>query len=394
MNIFGTSERLPALIEATRRFVDEACIPREDAVHEHDVAALDRTLAELRPLARAAGLYTPQLPAELGGLGLSWRDRAALLEEAGRSYLAPGAMNCAPPDQPNMINLLNTGTPEQQRRYLAPLVAGEIRSCFAMTEPAPGAGSDPSMLRTTAERRGERWVIDGHKWYISGAIGAAFAIVLARTGRGASLFIVDADNPGFKIERNIATTGGFGIGGHAEIRFEQCEVGDEALLGEPDRGFEYAQMRLEPARLSHCMRYIGRARRALDIAQAYVLQRESFGHRLAELQQIQAMVADSQIDLHAARLMTWHCAALLDAGTPIKTESAMTKVFVSEAVNRVADRAAQMMGALGMSHDTRVAHILAELRPFRIYDGASELHRATLGRRALREFEKRAESVR
>ena len=154
MNIFGTSPGLPALIDAMRGFVDVHCIPRELAAHEHDVQALDETLAELRPLARAAGLYAPQLSPAQGGLGLSWRDRAALLEEAGRSYLAPAAMNCAPPDQPNMINLLNAGTPQQQRRYLDPLVAGQIRSCFAMTEPAPGAGSDPSMLRTTATRRG------------------------------------------------------------------------------------------------------------------------------------------------------------------------------------------------------------------------------------------------
>jgi acyl-CoA dehydrogenase len=387
-NLFGTSERLPALLVQMRRFVDDECIPRERSAHAHDVASLDAVLAELRPVARRMGLYAPQLPEHYGGLALSWRDRAALLEEAGRSYLAPGAMNCAPPDQPNMINLLHSGTPAQQQRYLVPLAAGEQRSCFAMTEPAPGAGSDPSMLRTSASRVGGRWRIDGHKWFISGGVGAAFAIVLARTDSGPTLFLVDADNPGFKVLRNIAAIGAYQVGGHAEIELRDCEVGYDAVLGEVGRGFEYAQARLEPARLSHCMRYIGRARRALDIAQHYVLQRQSFGQRLAELQQIQAMVADSQIDLHAARLMTWHCAALLDAGQPVKDESAMTKVFVSEAVNRVADRAAQMMGALGMSEDTVVAHIVQELRPFRIYDGASELHRASLGRRLLRAAEK------
>ncbi|MDQ2734037.1 MAG: acyl-CoA dehydrogenase family protein [Pseudomonadota bacterium] len=382
--LFGTSERLPELLEQTRRFVDDECIPREKSEHAHDVAALDATLTELRPIAQRMGVYAPQLPPEHGGLALSWRDRAAFLEEAGRSYLAPGAMNCAPPDQPNMINLLANGTAEQQRRYLVPLAAGEIRSCFAMTEPAPGAGSDPSMLRTTATRRGDRWVIDGRKWFISGGVGAAFAIVLARTERGATLFIVDADRPGYRVVRNIASIDTYQVGGHAEIELAGCDVGDDAVLGEVGRGFEYAQVRLEPARLSHCMRFIGRARRALEIAERYVLERESFGQRLADLQQIQAMVADSRIDLHAARLMTWHCAARLDAGLSVKDESSMTKVFVSEAVNRVADRAAQMMGALGMSDDTVVANIVRELRPFRIYDGASELHRATLGRRFLR----------
>ncbi|MDQ6681314.1 MAG: acyl-CoA dehydrogenase [Pseudomonadota bacterium] len=392
-SLFGTSERLPDLLAQVRHFVEAFCIPREHNDHAHDVAALDAALAELRPVARRLGVYAPQLPLALGGLALSWRDRAALLEEAGRSYLAPGAMNCAPPDQPNMINLLRDGTPAQQQRYLLPLAAGEQRSCFAMTEPAPGAGSDPSMLRTSATRRNDRWVIDGHKWFISGAIGAAFAIVLARADAGPTLFIVDATNPGFRVVRNVAAIGAYAIGGHAEIRFVDCEVDDEAVLGEVGRGFAYAQTRLEPARLSHCMRYIGRARRALEIAEAYVLQRESFGQRLSELQQIQAMVADSHIDLHASRLLTWHCAARLDAGKSVKDESAMTKVFVSEAVNRVADRAAQMMGALGMSEDTVVSHIVRELRPFRIYDGASELHRATLGRRFLRSAASNAEAM-
>jgi len=383
-NLFGFSEQLPDLRERVRRFVQEEAIPRERPELAHDVAALDAVIAELRGKARAVGIYAPQLPPELGGLGLSWRDRSAILEEAGRSFLGAGALNCAPPDQPNMINLLHDGTPAQKAKYLVPVARGEIRSCFAMTEPDPGAGSDPGMLRTTAERRGDRWVINGRKWFISGAVGAAFAIVLARTGDGATLFLVDADNPGYRLVRNIASIDGFQIGGHGEIAFEECVVADDAILGEPGKGFEYAQIRLEPARLSHCMRFIGRAARAIEIAEDYAVRRASFGQRLADLQQIQAMVADSHIDLHAARLMTWHCAAKLDAGEPVKDESAMTKVFVSEAVCRVADRAAQIMGALGMSEDAPVSLILRELRPFRIYDGASEVHRATLARRIFR----------
>lgn len=384
-NPFALSDRMLALRERVRGFVEREAIPRERAALAHDVQALDAVMAELRPLARAAGIYAPQLPVELGGLGLNWRERAVVLEEAGRSFLAPGAMNCAPPDQPNMINLVQHGTPAQQARYLEPLVRGDIRSCFAMTEPAPGAGSDPSMLQTRARRRsGGGWVIDGHKWFISGAVGAAFAIVLAQTDEGATTFIVDAANPGYRLVRNIPSLGAFQIGGHGEIRLEGCEVGDDAVLGEVGQGLAYAQLRLEPARLSHCMRFIGRAARAMGIAQDYVNQRNSFGQRLAEQQQIQAMVADSHIDLHACRLMTWHAAALMDAGEPVKHESAMTKVFVSEAVFRVADRAAQMMGALGMSEDTPVGLIFNELRPFRIYDGATELHRATLARRILK----------
>jgi len=371
------------LCARVRRFVEEVAIPAESPAIARDVTALDRCVARLRVQAREAGLYAPQLPREWGGLGLGWRALAQVLEEAGRGFLGPAALNCAAPDQPNMLTLLRLGTPAQLERFLGPLVRGERRACFAMTEPAPGAGSDPSMLRTHAERRSARWVLNGHKQFISGGVGADFALVLARTDTGATLFLVPADTPGYRVVRDIGMVTGYQIGGHAEIVLQDCEVGDEAVLGEPGRGLEYAQLRLEPARLSHCMRYIGRARRALETAQSYVAQRDSFGSRLADLQQIQAMVADSHIDLYAARLMTLDCADRMDAGLSVKQHSAMAKVFVSEAVNRVADRAVQMMGASGLSDDTPVAMVWQEMRPFRIYDGANELHRATLARRLL-----------
>ena len=383
--VFGHSQALLDMRDRLRDFVDREAIPREHAELAHDVEKLDHVARLLREKAKAAGLYAPQLPTSHGGLGLSWKERAVILEEAGRCFLGPLAINCAPPDQPNMINLMLHGTQEQRDRYLDPLIRGDIRSCFAMTEPAPGAGSDPSMLKTTARRRPGGWIIDGRKWFISGAVGAAFAIVLAQTEAGATMFIVEAGNPGYRVLRNIASIDGFQIGGHGEIELTHCDVSDDAVLGEIGKGFAYAQQRLEPARLSHCMRFIGRASRAMSIAQDYARTRSSFGSPLAELQQIQAMVADSHIDLHAARLMTWHAAAKMDAGESVKHESAMTKVFVSEAVCRVADRAAQIMGALGMSEDTPVSLILRELRPFRIYDGASELHRATLARRIFKE---------
>ncbi|MGE8626790.1 acyl-CoA dehydrogenase family protein [Achromobacter denitrificans] len=376
-------DRVQDLCERVRRFVDEVAIPAESPAIARDVAALDRSVARLRVQARDAGLYAPQLPEQWGGLGLDWRGLARVLEEAGRGFLGPAALNCAAPDQPNMLTLLRLGSPAQQARYLAPLVRGEQRACFAMTEPAPGAGSDPSMLRTRAARRGKRWVLDGHKQFISGGVGADFALVLARAEEGVTLFLVPADTPGYRVVRDIGMVTGYQIGGHAEILLDGCEVGDDAVLGEPGRGLEYAQLRLEPARLSHCMRYIGRARRALETAQAYVARRDSFGARLADLQQIQAMVADSHIDLHASRLMTLDCASRMDAGLSVKQHSAMAKVFVSEAVNRVADRAVQMMGASGLSDDTPVAMVWQEMRPFRIYDGANELHRATLARRLL-----------
>ncbi|KRB10712.1 acyl-CoA dehydrogenase family protein [Achromobacter mucicolens] len=376
-------DALPDLCARVRRFVDEVAIPAESPAIARDVAALDRCVAQLRARAKEAGLYAPQLPVQWGGLGLGWRALAEVLEEAGRSFLGPAALNCAAPDQPNMLTLLRLGNAAQQERFLAPLVRGEQRACFAMTEPAPGAGSDPSMLRTRAEQRGSRWVLNGHKQFISGGVGADFALVLARGETGATFFLVPADTPGYRVVRDIGMVTGYQIGGHAEILLQDCEVGDDAVLGEPGQGLAHAQLRLEPARLSHCMRYIGRARRALETAQAYVAQRESFGARLADLQQVQAMIADSHIDLHASRLMTLDCAARMDAGLPVKQHSAMTKVFVSDAVNRVADRAVQMMGALGLSDDTPVSMIWQEMRPFRIYDGANELHRATLARRLM-----------
>lgn len=374
---------LQDLCARVRQFVDDIAIPAESPAIARDVAALDRVVASLRDQARQAGLYAPQLPVEWGGLGLGWHALAHVLEEAGRGFLGPAALNCAAPDQPNMLTLLRLGTPAQQERYLRPLVRAQQRACFAMTEPAPGAGSDPSMLRTRAERRGQRWVLNGHKQFISGGVGADFALVLAQTDVGVTLFVVPADTPGYRVVRDIGMVTGYQIGGHAEIELDGCDVGDDAVLGEPGRGLEYAQLRLEPARLSHCMRYIGRSRRALETAQAYVTQRKSFGARLADLQQIQAMVADSHIDLHASRLMTLDCAQRMDQELSVKQHSAMTKVFVSEAVNRVADRAVQMMGATGLSDDTPVAMVWQEMRPFRIYDGANELHRATLARRLL-----------
>ena len=281
--VFGHSQALLDMRDRLREFVDREAIPREHAELAHDVEKLDHVARLLREKAKAAGLYAPQLPTSHGGLGLSWKERAVILEEAGRSFLGPLAINCAPPDQPNMINLMLHGTAEQRARYLEPLIRGDIRSCFAMTEPAPGAGSDPSMLKTTARRKPGGWIIDGRKWFISGAVGAAFAIVLAQTDAGATMFIVEAGNPGYRVLRNIASIDGFQIGGHGEIEFAGCEVNDDAVLGEIGKGFAYAQQRLEPARISHCMRFIGRASRAMSIAQTYANTRTSFGSPLADL---------------------------------------------------------------------------------------------------------------
>ncbi|MGD9942322.1 MAG: acyl-CoA dehydrogenase family protein [Burkholderiaceae bacterium] len=375
------AEQLDALCARVRSFIDDCVIPREDMSRGHDVEWLDAVTGELRVEAAARGLVAPQLPREAGGLGLCWEDCARVFEECGRSFLGAGALGCAAPDQPNIDTLMHLAAPSQRDRWLAPLMAGEIRSAFAMTEPAPGVGSDPRMISTCARRDGDDWVLDGHKWFASGAVGAAFAIVVARADEGPSWFIVDTANPGWQLVRDIPSIDNFAPGGHGEVRLVQCRLPADALIGEAGKGFDYAQLRLEGARLFHCMRGIGLASRAIEIAQDYAVRRESFGARLSEHQQIQAMVADAHIDLYACRLMTADVARRLDAGESIRHTSSMAKVFVSEALNRVADRACQMTGALGMCEDQPLAMIAKRLRPFRIYDGASEVHRAAIGKR-------------
>lgn len=376
---------LEELLGRVRSFVDSEVIPREQQDLWAHPDRLDEVRRELQAIARERGIYLPHLPVELGGLGLNWRDTAAVLEEAGRSLLGPRSLNAAAPDDGNMRTLNHLATPAQREKYLLPLMAGEARSCFAMTEPAPGAGSDPGLLRTSAERRGGRWVINGRKWFITGADGAAFAIVLARTPGGATMFLVDASHPGYRLGRAIPTIDSFSPGGHSELEFVDCEVGDDAVLGEVDRGFEHAQYRLAPARLTHCMRWLGAAVRATEIAQRYVTQRESFGRKLSEHQAVQTLIADSHIDVLAARAMIAHAAARLDALPPtkVKHESSMTKVFVSEAVHRVIDRAVQVCGGWGTTEESMLAHLYRDARPFRIYDGANEVHRASIARRVL-----------
>ena len=381
---FSPRPGIEALVTQVRSFVDEVVIPREA-----DVAAepgrLETIRAELQQAARAAGVFAPRVPVEYGGLGLDWRDSALVFEAAGRSLLGPQALNCAAPDEGNMHLLHAVGSAEQQARYYAPLARGQVRSCFAMTEPAPGAGSDPSMLLTRAVRDGNEWVIDGDKWFISGAQGAAFAICMARTEAGPTMFLVDAGNPGFQILALTPTLDHAFPGGHCEVRFAGCRVGDDAVLGEVGQGYEYAQFRLGPGRLTHCMRWLGIAGRALDIAMDYVNRRDSFGKRLAQHQEMQRLVAESAIEMHASRLMIWQAAWCLDRGEQALHETSMAKVFVAEAVGRIVDRAVQMCGARGISEHLPLANFYREIRGFRIYDGATEVHRASIGIRLLRQ---------
>jgi acyl-CoA dehydrogenase len=387
---FSPTTEQQSIADRIARFLKDEVIPREpDELYRPD-GIRQSTIDALRERARSAGVYAPQLPTEWGGLGLDWRGVALALEEAGVSLLGPLALNCAAPDEGNMHLLEKIARPDQRERYLRPLAEGRARSSFAMTEPAPGAGSDPTMLLTRATRDGDGWVLDGRKWYITGADGAAFAIVMARTSddpdqrRGATMFMVDAGTPGFEIVRRIGSLDHTFVGGHCEVAFERCRVSGDAVLGEVDRGFDYAQVRLAPARLTHCMRWLGAARRALEIAAGYAAGRRSGGRPLGDHQMVQAQLADSAIELHAARLMIWHAAWMLDQGDPAREESSMAKVFVAETVGRVVDRAMQVCGSLGVSDDLPLGLLYRELRPFRIYDGPSEVHRAAIARRLLR----------
>jgi acyl-CoA dehydrogenase len=386
----------PNVTEIARRtsaFVREVALPAEHRYGGTLHDAPDELRSALQQAAREAGVFAPHVPERFGGLGLDLRGQAIVFEEAGYSLFGPLALNAAAPDEGNMHLLEVVGSALQQDRYLEPLARGEIRSCFAMTEPSPGAGSDPNQLRTMATRVNGRWRIDGRKWFITGARGAQLLICMARTSGsseagGATMFLVDGGNPGVEIVRDIPSLDEGLFAGHCEVSFDNCLVDEAAVLGEVDRGFHYAQIRLGPARLTHCMRWLGLARRARDLALVQAVERKAFGSRLAELGMIQQMLADTEIDLAASRGLIWHAAWKLDRGDRAAQETSIAKTFVAEAVGRIVDRSVQICGALGISEDLPLSRYLREVRPFRIYDGPSEVHRWSIARRAVREVDK------
>jgi acyl-CoA dehydrogenase len=381
----------PAVEDLTARtaaFVRDVVIPVEE---EHKGVTSDESVrAELQDAARKAGVFAPHVSPEYGGHGLDMRGRAPVFEEAGYSLLGPLALNIAAPDEGNMHMLEIIANDEQKKRYLRPLATGEVRSCFAMTEPAPGAGSDPDALTTRAERVPGGWRIDGRKWFITGADGAAFTICMARTSGapggsgGATMFLVDADNPGMKLVRHIDSLDESLFGGHMEMLFDGCVVPEDAVLGEVDEGFRYAQVRLGPARMTHCMRWLGIARRAQDIAVTRAANREIFGSRLADLGMIQQMIADNEIDIAATRGLVLRACWELDQGRSAAQSTSIAKTFSAEAIWRVVDRSLQICGSLGVSGDVLLGRFLREVRPFRIYDGSSETHRWAIARRVVR----------
>lgn len=381
------------LVAATRKLVGTEVLPIDDAFDgDVDAAGGEGLRERLQRSAAAAGLLTPHGPVEFGGLALSMTERAPVFEEAGYSLFGPLALNVNAPDEGNVHLLDHVATGAQRERYLAPLVRGEWRSAFAMTEPAPGAGADPSALATRARRVEGGWLVNGRKHFITGADGAGFYIIMARTSGepgdsgGATMLLAPADRDGIEVVRHLVTMDKSMLGGHCEVAFTDVYVPDEDVLGEVDEGFRYAQVRLGPARMTHVMRWTGAARRAHEVAVSYAADRRMFGSRLADLGMAQQLIADNEIDLAATRALLREACAELDAGERAAKATSIAKTFAAEALGRVVDRATQLCGGLGVSSDLPVAKIARELRPFRIYDGPSEVHRWSIAKRAVREL--------
>ncbi len=377
----ATARDIAGKVEA---FVREVVIPYETDPRRDSHGPSEALVIDLRDKARAAGVLTPHILPD--GRHLSQRETALVLRASGISPLGPLAVNTAAPDEGNIFLLGKVATPSQKERFLDPLIGGHARSAFFMSEPDGGAGSDPSMMKTTARIEGNQWVINGRKTFITGAQGAKIGIIMAKSDDGACMFLVNLPDPAIRIVRVIDTIDSAMPGGHAEIAIEDLRLPPEQMLGQSGEGFRLAQVRLSPARLSHCMRWTGAARRAHEIATDYACRRQAFGKPLVDHEGVGFMLAENIIDLQQAELMTDWCADILDGGDAGTAESSMAKVAVSEALYRVADRCVQVMGGMGVSGDTIVEQVFRELRAFRIYDGPTEVHKWSLAKTIKRDW--------
>jgi len=381
---FTPSAEIAALERRIRDFVAAEILPLESdpaSFDKHENIALP-LLERLRGKVKAAGLWAPQMPRELGGLGLNVSGMAVCYEAMGRSIFGPAAFNCAAPDDGNMILLAKIASAQQKQRWLAPIVEGRLRSAFAMTEPMPGAGSDPSVMRTRAVKQGARWIIEGRKWFITGAGVAQHFILIARTSddarKGLTAFLFDRDQPGWRIQRRIPIMGPEEHGGHCELVFDGLEIPDEdRLLGVGD-GLKVTQIRLGTARLTHCMRWLGLSKRALEIAGAYVAERQAFGTALKDHESVQMMLGAAAMEIQIGRLLTMHAAWTLDQTGKARKEVSMAKVAVADVLHKSVDTAIQLCGAKGYSKDTILEWIYRYARQARLVDGASEVHRMVL----------------
>ncbi|HVX91844.1 MAG TPA: acyl-CoA dehydrogenase family protein [Xanthobacteraceae bacterium] len=383
---FTLTPQIEDVRRRTRAFVEEQVLPLErDRANydEHENLRLDLVRA-LNDKAKAAGLWAPQSPKRFGGMELPVVGWAAMYEEANRSIFGPLAFNCAAPDDGNMNVLARVGTPAQQEKWLRPIVDGAVRSSFAMTEPAPGGGSDPGMIMTRAERKGGKWIVHGRKWFITGAGVAAHFILVARTSddprRGLTAFLFHRDQPGWRIVRRIPIMGPEEHGGHCELAFDGLEVADDDVLMGVGDGLKVAQIRLGPARLTHCMRWLGLARRCVEIAQDYVANREGFGVRLADRESVQIKLGEVAQRIQIGRLLTMHAAWMVDRGERARKEISMAKIHVADTLHAAADVGIQLNGARGYSKDTVLEWIYRYARAARLVDGASEVHHMVLAR--------------
>jgi acyl-CoA dehydrogenase len=386
-------EPIHARREQVRAFMEEHVYPNEPRLLAEDAAA-DALVSELRQKAKDAGLWAPHLPPEAGGSGSGFIEYAYLNEEIGRSFIAQLVFGCQAPDAGNGEILHMFGTPEQKERFLEPLVAGEARSFFGMTEPEV-AGSDPTLLQGRAERDGDEWVINAHKWFSSGADEARFGVVMvvtepeAEPHRRASMILVPTDVPGYELVRRVSVMGheGRGWGTHCETRFTDVRVPVSNTLGAPGDGFRIAQKRLGPGRIHHVMRWLGQMQRAFELMCSYSLERQAFGGALASKQTVQNWIAESAAEIQACRLMTLQAAHRLDEGDEARVEISLIKFYAARVLGDVIDRAVQVHGGLGLTDDTPLALMWRMARGGRIYDGADEVHKMVVARRILRSFE-------
>jgi acyl-CoA dehydrogenase len=380
----GATPRARAIAAKVEAFVREVVVPYERDPRLGAHGPSEDLVHELREKARAAGVLTPHILGD--GDHLSQVETAYVLIRSGLSPLGPVAVNTAAPDEGNMYLLGKVGSGPQKERFLKQLVEGRSRSAFFMTEPDGGAGSDPSMMTTTCRPDGNHWVINGRKTFITGAEGAKVGIVMAKSDDGACMFLVDLPDPAIRIERILDTIDSSMPGGHAVVTIDNLRVPADQMLGMSGEGFKYAQVRLSPARLSHCMRWLGACRRTHEIATDYACRREAFGRLLVDHEGVGFMLAENLIDLKQAELMIDWCAGVLDSGSLGTTESSMAKVAVSEALMRIADRCVQVMGGMGVSGDTIVEQVFREVRAFRIYDGPTEVHKWSLAKKIKRDW--------
>ncbi len=385
---FEISPELEKLRLKVRDFVAGEVIPLEankDNYNEFQNIRLS-LLKPMREKARAEGLWAPQMPKERGGLGLSVAEWAVFYEEAARSIFGPVVLNCQAPDDGNM-SVLNKILPndEMKDKWLQPIIDGQVRSSFVMTEPAPGSGSDPGgMMLTRAERKNDRYIINGRKWFISGAAVASHFILMARTSddprNGLSAFLFHKDDPGWRIVRRIANMGPDEHGGVCELEFDGLEIPMVNRLLEEGDGLRITQMRLGPARLTHCMRWLGHAKRCMEIANDYISSREAFGSKLSERESVRMMMGDVARDIQTGKLLTMHAAWLIDRGEKAQKEVSMAKIHVADTLHKAADTALQLQGARGYSEDTIVEWIYRYARCAKLVDGASEVHKMVLAR--------------